>query len=299
MRPAPEVLAGEDGLQTVLNRDDISAVTVVLPIYLQAGYSLRAIKAGKHVLSEKPIAGSTEEAESVIREWKETSGSIHYCIAENYRFEKAFREAASGVKEVCGGVISASITAFVPFPEGSKYESTQWRRDSKHLGGVLLDSAVHFMAGLRLVLGADATEVFSVNSKKTAHMPQVDTFNAILRFGDKFTASATVTYATSTHRFNLIVVGSDGVVIVERVGGGYKVTKRRGNDEPSSVTHGFCGVENEIDAFVRLCLGKDPIDPSDPDLLDPIHAFSDLAMIEGTVTSGERFVPVKPPPRIS
>uniref|UniRef100_A0A7S2ZHK3 Gfo/Idh/MocA-like oxidoreductase N-terminal domain-containing protein n=1 Tax=Rhodosorus marinus TaxID=101924 RepID=A0A7S2ZHK3_9RHOD len=126
MRPAPEVLAGEDGLQTVLNRDDISAVTVVLPIYLQAGYSLRAIKAGKHVLSEKPIAGSTEEAESVIREWKETSGSIHYCIAENYRFEKAFREAASGVKEVCGGVISASITAFVPFPEGSKYESTQW-----------------------------------------------------------------------------------------------------------------------------------------------------------------------------
>ncbi|KAJ8903233.1 hypothetical protein NDN08_004343 [Rhodosorus marinus] len=296
---APKVLSGEEGLQTILDRSDISAVTVVLPIYLQAVYSLRAIDAGKHVLSEKPIAASTEEAASVISRWKESSRKVHYCIAENYRFEKAFREAASGVRDVCGAVISASMTAFVPFPEGSKYESTQWRRDSKHLGGVLLDSAVHFMAGLRFVLGAEATEVFSVNSKRTAHMPQVDTFNAILRFGDKFNASATVTYATSSRRFNLLVVGTDGEVIVERVGGGYKVTKRRGNDEPSTVAHGFCGVENEIAAFVRLCLEKDPIDPSDPDLLDPMHGFSDLAMIEGIMTCQESFVPVKSPPRIS
>src|SRR5438445_4201366 len=42
--------------QTVLERPDIEIVDLVLPHYLHAPYSIQALKAGKHVLVEKPVA---------------------------------------------------------------------------------------------------------------------------------------------------------------------------------------------------------------------------------------------------
>lgn len=50
------------------------------------------------------------------------------------------------------------------------------RRDSKHAGGVLLDSAVHFIAGLRRITGHDIVDIASVSTLQSSHLPQVSTF---------------------------------------------------------------------------------------------------------------------------
>lgn len=57
---------GEAGLGDLLARSDIHAVIVVLPISQQPDVIIRALKAGKHVLSEKPVAKDVKSALKLI-----------------------------------------------------------------------------------------------------------------------------------------------------------------------------------------------------------------------------------------
>ncbi len=54
----------------LLLRDDIHGVIIALPILSQPEYIEAALAAGKHVLSEKPIAGDLKRAENLIKYYK-------------------------------------------------------------------------------------------------------------------------------------------------------------------------------------------------------------------------------------
>lgn len=68
--PSPQLLYGEDGLEAVLANKEIDAVLFVLPITKQPDLVRRAWKAGKHVLSEKPLARDVQEAMELIEEYE-------------------------------------------------------------------------------------------------------------------------------------------------------------------------------------------------------------------------------------
>jgi predicted dehydrogenase len=54
----------------LLLREDIQAVIIALPILSQPEFIEAALAAGKHVLSEKPIAGDLKRADSLIKYYK-------------------------------------------------------------------------------------------------------------------------------------------------------------------------------------------------------------------------------------
>ena len=62
----PNILHGDDGLEKLFADDAIDAVMLVLPITSQPSLVIRALKAGKHVLSEKPLAKDTKDARELI-----------------------------------------------------------------------------------------------------------------------------------------------------------------------------------------------------------------------------------------
>jgi len=75
-------------LNDLLSRTDIHAVIIALPIKNQPDYVRRALAAGKHVLSEKPVAENIEEARGLI-EWYEKEvlpRGVTWGVAENVRF---------------------------------------------------------------------------------------------------------------------------------------------------------------------------------------------------------------------
>src|SRR5699024_7899708 len=53
--------------EKVLEEEEIDGISVCLPNYLHAPVSIAALQAGKHVLCEKPMATSSEEAEEMIQ----------------------------------------------------------------------------------------------------------------------------------------------------------------------------------------------------------------------------------------
>jgi saccharopine dehydrogenase-like NADP-dependent oxidoreductase len=67
---APAVKFGDDGLRSVLGDKSIEAVILVLPITVQPDMIRRAWRAGKHVLSEKPLGRDVAEGKALIREYE-------------------------------------------------------------------------------------------------------------------------------------------------------------------------------------------------------------------------------------
>jgi predicted dehydrogenase len=70
-----------------------------LPIPLQAAFIRKALAAGKHVLSEKPIAADVATASELVRWYREEH--VHtkatWSVAENFRFLESFQYGAEQV----------------------------------------------------------------------------------------------------------------------------------------------------------------------------------------------------------
>lgn len=64
----------------------IDAVSIALPNFLHASVTIEAIKAGKHVLLDKPMATNAKEAQAIIDAWKEKK--VVFMVGQNFRFNR-------------------------------------------------------------------------------------------------------------------------------------------------------------------------------------------------------------------
>lgn len=87
-------------LDDVLARSDIGAVIIALPIKNQPEYIRKALLAGKHVLSEKPIAENVKEAVELIKWYRSeiVGKGVTWAVAENQRYLPSFIRAAEAVQ---------------------------------------------------------------------------------------------------------------------------------------------------------------------------------------------------------
>ena len=112
-------------LDDLLQRADISAVDVALPILHQPGVVEKAICAGKHVLSEKPVAGDIAAAQKLIA-WYEglDEGKPLWGVAENFRYMPTLRYAVKRVEEIGGRVTTFRLQMNAFVRSDSKYFNT-------------------------------------------------------------------------------------------------------------------------------------------------------------------------------
>jgi hypothetical protein len=94
-----DVYHGDDGLDELLKRDDIHAVIIALPIPKQPEIVEKALRAGKHVLSEKPIGPDVASAKKLVEmyesEFKNKGQNLEWRVAENFAHEPAVLRAAN------------------------------------------------------------------------------------------------------------------------------------------------------------------------------------------------------------
>lgn len=78
----PAVEFGEEGLERILADESIQAVIMVLPIGAQPDLIRRCWKAGKHVISEKPVGRDVKQARELVEEG-ERMGGLVWRVAES------------------------------------------------------------------------------------------------------------------------------------------------------------------------------------------------------------------------
>lgn len=117
-------------LDALLARSDITAVIVVLPITLQPSIVLKALAAGKHVLSEKPVAPDVASGLKLIAEYNTVykPKGLKWRVAENYEVEPAHLAAAKLVKSgKIGKIDSYNVRVVNYVGKDSKWYKTPWR----------------------------------------------------------------------------------------------------------------------------------------------------------------------------
>ncbi|WP_209124679.1 Gfo/Idh/MocA family protein [Alkalihalobacillus sp. BA299] len=146
--------------EDLLKSADVDAISVCTPNYLHAPVSIAALKAGKHVLCEKPMATSREDALAMIEAAKESNKKL--MIAHNQRFVPSHQKARQLIKNGEVGKIYSFRTAFGHGgPEGwsaDGKESWFFKKEEAFIGA-MGDLGVHKTDLLRYVLGEEFVEV--------------------------------------------------------------------------------------------------------------------------------------------
>lgn len=273
---APEVV---DDLDALLARPDLDAVDIILPIDTQPDIVRKAWAAGKHVISEKPVAATVTEGRKLIADYRAqyAEAGIQWMVAENWRYESAFVAAREVVTSgALGKIITVSWTLHMPTTPSLPYFHTAWRKSGRIPGGYLLDAGVHHAAVLRALVG----EVQSVRAFVVQNNPQIppaDTIAAALHFENGAVGTYVASYAdTPATASPLLIVGTKALL---RVGRGY-VEIERGGEVERRETARVDGVKNELAAFIAaVCGGVAHINT-------PEEALRDVAIIEALLTSG-------------
>ncbi len=146
--------------KTLLKEESIDAVSVCLPNYLHAPVSIDALNTGAHVLCEKPMATSIEEADKMI-EVAERNGK-KLMIGHNQRFVASHQKAKELIESGAIGKVYSFRTAFGHGgPEGwsaDGKESWFFKKDEAFIGA-MGDLGVHKADLARYLLQDEFVEV--------------------------------------------------------------------------------------------------------------------------------------------
>lgn len=137
---------------SIADNPDIDIVYVVLPVFLHKEYTIRAAKAGKHVICEKPMALSVAECDEMINACKQANRLLS--IGYRLHFEPFNKEMMRlGQQKVYGPV--TAIHSSNGFVYGGT-DNSAWRLKKKLAGGgPLMDMGVYVVQGARYVTGEE------------------------------------------------------------------------------------------------------------------------------------------------
>jgi predicted dehydrogenase len=152
----------------LLQRDDIDAVSVATPDFTHTPLILAALKAGKHVLSEKPLATTVHEAEEIAAAAADSPGKL--MIDFHNRVNPILAQMrdlvqADEIGPVRHGMARLSNTTYVPL------EMLSWASKSSALW--FLGS--HLVDVLRFILADEVARVYAVSGAGMLAARSVDT----------------------------------------------------------------------------------------------------------------------------
>ncbi|GAA5787025.1 Gfo/Idh/MocA family protein [Chitiniphilus shinanonensis] len=150
--------------QSLLAREDIDAVDIVLPATLNLEATRAALAAGKHVLVEKPLATDADEARAMLALAAAHPERVTF-VAENFRhawFVHRLRQWLA--EEDTGRPYALHWHAMDTMTHDNRYIVSGWRGSQAFPGGLLLDAGVHYVAVVRALLGEVVEASIDVSS---------------------------------------------------------------------------------------------------------------------------------------
>ncbi|MDL2410369.1 aldo/keto reductase [Rhizobium calliandrae] len=199
-----------DGYEALLTDKDIDAIYIATPHTGHSEWAIKAIRAGKHVLVEKPIALSSYDAEAIYYEAK--NAGVFAGEAFMYRVHPQTAKLIALVKSGVIGEIRIIRSSF-GFNMGTvKPEHRLFANDTA--GGGILDVGGYPVSMARLIAGAVEGKPFLDPEKVSgvAHLGQtgVDEWaSAVLKFPNKIIAEVSCSIMAQQDN-TLRIIGSDG-----------------------------------------------------------------------------------------
>jgi glucose-fructose oxidoreductase len=189
--------------------EEVDAVYIALPNSMHAEYTIRAAKAGVHVLCEKPMAVTVKECQRMIGACKKNQ--VKLMIAYRLHFEEINLNAIDLIRKGQIGEPKFFNSSF-----SMTVRPGNIRTQADMGGGTLYDIGIYCINAARYLFRSEPTEVvaMSVNSgpKKLAEIDESSA--AVLRFSDDRLA-AFVTSFNASDVGSYQIVGTKGQIRVD------------------------------------------------------------------------------------
>ena len=202
-------------LGALLQRPDIHAVSICSYPSQHAQHVIAAAKAGKHIILEKPLTLSIEDANAVVRAVEQAK--VKTCVCFECRFSNQF--------QVTKSVIDAGLLGSIHYGEvdyyhgiGPWYGQFRWNTGKKDGGSALLSAGCHALDALLLCMGSEVEAVTSYSARSQnkvfAQYEYPTTSVTILKFsGGRIGKVAAVIDCIQPYYFHTHLVGSEGSLL--------------------------------------------------------------------------------------
>jgi predicted dehydrogenase len=274
-RVAAEYGVPESGIYDYKNFDsikdnpDIDIVYVCLPVSMHAEYTIRAAKAGKHVLCEKPMALSSAECESMIAACKQAGKKLmigYRCHFEPHNLE-ARRIARAG--EI------GKLRYFRSEHGFTQGNPNSWRlKKAMSGGGSMMDIGIYALQAARYMTGEEPVSVYAheTTDRSDPRFREVeDMIEFQLEFPSGVIASCMSMY--SANQNHILLMGDKGRIELEP-GTGYNgnrlwVGNGRGNEVTPPPGPGATQWAGQLDHMAQSVIqNREPIVSGEEGLRD-------------------------------
>ncbi len=201
-------------IEALLESDEVEVVCICTPSGLHAPLAIKAANAGKHVIVEKPMAITLNEAEDVVRACK--VNGIKLAVISQLRFTDAVCKLKDTVESgMMGRLISGDI--YMKYYRSQEYYDNggwrgTWKMDG---GGALLNQGIHGVDLLQYIMGP-VRSVFAYTRTLSRKIEVEDTAAALLEFenGALGVIQATTSIYPGSPR-RLEICGDKGTIALE------------------------------------------------------------------------------------
>jgi len=241
--PSPSIYSYEN-FDDIRQNKDIDGVYIALPNSMHAEYTIRAAKAGKHVLCEKPMATSVADCRAMIEACEKHH--VKLMIAYRCQYNPLHLKAIELIRSGQMGQVQIIEAAF-----GFNIKPGEWRLNKKMAGGgPLMDVGIYCLNASRYLTGEEPTEI-KANSSVIDHDGRFDEVEEndgwTLKFPSGILASCNTTYGANGANY-FRVHGSkgtmamdpafnyDGMHLTARLEGGQTIDEPEAEHDPSDFT---------------------------------------------------------------
>ncbi len=247
----------------MVEKGDIDAFFVMVPIELNFEVTEVVAKAGKPIICEKPLAPTMEQAEAARDLPKKYN--IPVMIAENYRYNEEVNIIRDMIRtNKVGSPVYFMWNRVVDVPKdmlGNKFPAREWRQHPEFPGGIFYDTAVHDAAAMRHYFGAvDRLQSFGKKQDEDYSPYSVITNNIVFRNG----VIGNYTFFDAGKEMQRPLIGlrifcTNGMIYLEeRDSGTINVTYNDGRSEQVPYIPQM-GYYNQLVNFYNAATGKEPI----------------------------------------
>jgi len=207
---SPKAVYNYENYDEIANNPDIDAVYIGLPNSMHAEYTIRAAKAGKHVLCEKPMAISSAECQQMIDACRQHN--VKLMIAYRVHYDPMWQQIRQMARSGALGEVQGFQGGFY----GPKMSG--WRLDRKLAGGgSLLDLGIYPLNAIRWISGEEPAS-FTAQVASMLPGPRFTSVEESIEFTMKFPsgllASSGSSYGEAAPAY-LSIDGTQGNLWVE------------------------------------------------------------------------------------
>lgn len=205
-------------LDQAVDKGEFDAVYVASPVFLHAPQTLIALRAGKHVLCEKPMAMNFSEADSMV---KAARDSRRLFAVAYYR--RLFPKLLRAQQLIGEGAIGEPVMAEANCHSALQTDRPDWDRNwmlhpESAGGGPLYDIASHRIDALNFLFGKPL-EAKGMTSNRIHHLAVEDSATVLIRYPQGIHAVVDVRWNSRIKRDQFRVIGTEGELNLDPLSG--------------------------------------------------------------------------------